>query len=279
MGERRISNHAQKALTILVGGAMVCCGCRHSKPYAQQNENEGGASIPTGVSGAITGASSESALSRRVRQIFKDNPALSSVASKIRVSEENGEVTLTGTVPHEQERELFGSLVKTVPGVVAVSNQLKVSELSASAINSSAPFAHIYSNAPAITGNEVLSPTSERQDAPARIYSQSQTASDSARESSQAGQTLKVNVQSTGHADEQLAQQLSEALKADTSLVSIVRPLTLLVDNGKVTLRGAVRNEQTKRDIEAAVQRVTGITDVIDELHVSNNQIDTDPVH
>src|SRR2546422_371522 len=169
MGEQGINKHPPKVLIVLIAGFIL--SCNHSDRYARHNVVEGGASASSSVSGTITGASSQSALTTRLRQMFRDNPALASLASKIEIGEQAGTVTVTGIVRHEQEKELVGSLIKTMPGVVAVDNQLHVSELAASANNSSAPFAHIYSNSPAITEDNILSPTSDRPGAPARIYS------------------------------------------------------------------------------------------------------------
>jgi osmotically-inducible protein OsmY len=46
--------------------------------------------------------------------------------------------------------------------------------------------------------------------------------------------------------------------------------IRLNVDNGKITISGRVNTEQEKKQIESAVQRVTGATNVENKLRVSS---------
>ncbi len=50
-------------------------------------------------------AMTDQELAAKVRQLIEDDPALSSVAGRLKISVENGKATLKGSVDTEQERE------------------------------------------------------------------------------------------------------------------------------------------------------------------------------
>ena len=66
------------------------------------------------------------ALAEQVRQQFNRYGVLAAAASNIEVSARNGTVTLTGTVPSEQERKMVDAMVQNTSGVTAVNDRLKV---------------------------------------------------------------------------------------------------------------------------------------------------------
>ncbi|HEU5124530.1 MAG TPA: BON domain-containing protein [Verrucomicrobiae bacterium] len=86
------------------------------------------------------------------------------------------------------------------------------------------------------------------------------------------GQTGGVNiqVQGTSPTDQTLAQQINQELRTDASLAAAISQVNVTVANGRVTLRGTVKNEVQKREIESAIQRATGVSSVDNQLRVSS---------
>jgi osmotically-inducible protein OsmY len=215
----------------------------------------------------------EGALTQRVRAAFRDNPALNTLAQNINIGEQNGKIILTGSVPHAEEKELVGSIVAKTAGVRSVDNRLQVRRFGSPQFAAAQPLPHIYSNAPSI--DQTLTPTSERLDQPSRIYSEGPGARKGAGPEQNSGQTFKVTVEAAERADQQLGSKLAQALRADTSLAALVSTIHIYVDNSKVTLRGTVRNAEEKAKLQTAVERATGVTEVVNELHVANVQVGT----
>ncbi|MBC8094185.1 MAG: BON domain-containing protein, partial [Akkermansiaceae bacterium] len=118
-----------------------------------------------------------------------------------------------------------------------------------------------------------LTPTSEafgitsRTNAARSIYSVAMTPATVA-EGGQSG-AVTVNVQGSTETDRALTQQISEELRADASLASAISQVRISVTDGQVILRGVVRNDVQKREIESAIQRTTGVSSVDNQLRVS----------
>ena len=127
-------------------------------------------------------------------------------------------------------------------------------------------------NQSSANSSQELSPTSQSDKS--RIYSGNQPSSSSSTNET-AGQTgtetLSVNVQGTSESDKTIAQQLTQELRADTSLAALLPGIRINIDNGKATLTGNVKSEDQKKQIESAVQRVSGIANVDDQLQVSTS--------
>lgn len=115
-----------------------------------------------------------------------------------------------------------------------------------------------------------LTPTSQRTDATSRIYSTNETAA------ATAGDTFSANVQGSTDADRSMGRQVIQELRTDTSLAATLPMIKITADNGKITLTGTVKNDDEKKKIETAVQRVTGVSTVENQLQVSTNPAATD---
>jgi osmotically-inducible protein OsmY len=128
---------------------------------------------------------------------------------------------------------------------------------------------------PLPTQNQDLTPTSQRPDAGNRIYSSTnQTATTSP--TGAATEAFSVNVQGTTEADRSLGQKVIQELRADTSLAATIPTIKVNVDGSKVTITGTVKNDDEKTKIESAVQRVTGVVNVENQLQVSTNPAATE---
>ncbi|HET7626042.1 MAG TPA: BON domain-containing protein [Verrucomicrobiae bacterium] len=106
-----------------------------------------------------------------------------------------------------------------------------------------------------------LSPTSNNQ---------SQRNYQSGAMGSESGVTVMVQGSSAG--DQTLAQQITQDLRSDSSLSSALSQVRISLENGKVTLQGSVPNEQKKKDIESAVQKISGVSSVDNQLQVGSSQ-------
>jgi osmotically-inducible protein OsmY len=85
-------------------------------------------------------------------------------------------------------------------------------------------------------------------------------------------ETVNVTVEGGNESDRTLAKQITQDLGADTSLASAISQIKISLNEGKATLQGSVANEQQKRDIEAAVQRVAGVSGVDNQIEVGASQ-------
>ena len=71
-------------------------------------------------------------------------------------------------------------------------------------------------------------------------------------------------------ADQALAQRVTSSLREDSSLAAVVPNMTVQANNGTVTLRGSVNNQQQRADVETKVRSVAGVTQVINDLDVAS---------
>jgi trimeric autotransporter adhesin len=83
--------------------------------------------------------------------------------------------------------------------------------------------------------------------------------------------TFDVNVQGASQADQAIGQKVISELRADTSVAALLPTIRVKIDNGKATLSGTVKSQEEKLKIETAVQKVTGITSVDDQLRIGTS--------
>jgi osmotically-inducible protein OsmY len=72
-------------------------------------------------------------------------------------------------------------------------------------------------------------------------------------------------------ADRTLNQNIRKALSADSALVSSATNVHFNTDNGTVTLQGTVATAKDKENIEAKVEKLTGVKDVNNQLQVASS--------
>lgn len=126
---------------------------------------------------------------------------------------------------------------------------------------------------------EQLTPTSDRDQTrvysttnqmQSPIYHEPLSATSRPGESGASSGGVNVNVQGSSEADRTIAAQISQELRTDASLAAAMSEVTISVVDGRVTLRGSVRNEVQKREIESAIQRATGVSSVDNQLRVGS---------
>jgi hyperosmotically inducible protein len=70
-------------------------------------------------------------------------------------------------------------------------------------------------------------------------------------------------------ADRALTQKIRKAIHEDTTLSTYAHNIKIISQDGKVTLRGPVRSEEEKNNIEAKAVAVAGQGNVTDQLEIA----------
>ena len=72
-------------------------------------------------------------------------------------------------------------------------------------------------------------------------------------------QTKTPGDQSENEADRTITQNIRQAITADNSLSTNAKNVKIITNDGTVTLRGPVKSEKEKTDIEAKAKQVAGV--------------------
>ncbi len=83
----------------------------------------------------------------------------------------------------------------------------------------------------------------------------------------QAGPT--ADQQKTNPSDQAVTQKIRKAIHEDQSLSSYAHNIKVITQDGKVTLRGPVRSEEEKNNLEAKAVSVAGQGNVTNQLDVT----------
>jgi len=83
----------------------------------------------------------------------------------------------------------------------------------------------------------------------------------------QAGPT--ADQQKTNPSDQAVTQKIRKAIHEDQSLSSYAHNIKVITQDGKVTLRGPVRSEEEKSNLEAKAVSVAGKENVTNQLDVT----------
>jgi hyperosmotically inducible protein len=83
-------------------------------------------------------------------------------------------------------------------------------------------------------------------------------------------QTKTAGDQSGSEADRTITQNIRKALTADDSLSTNAKNVKIITNDGTVTLRGPVKSEKEKTDIEAKAKQVAGVKSVDNQLEVAS---------
>ncbi|MGZ8425699.1 MAG: BON domain-containing protein [Candidatus Binatia bacterium] len=84
-------------------------------------------------------------------------------------------------------------------------------------------------------------------------------------------QTKTAGDQSESEADRTISQNIRQSLTADDSLSTNGKNVKVITIDGKVTLRGPVKNDQEKAAIAAKAQQVAGVKNVDNQLEIATN--------
>ena len=98
--------------------------------------------------------------------------------------------------------------------------------------------------------------------------SQSSAPSDN-QMASKADKGVTASDQPENDADRKIIQEVRQALTADSSLSTSAQNVTVVSNNGKVTLRGSVKDDSEKQKIVSKATQVAGVTNVDNQLTVT----------
>ena len=84
------------------------------------------------------------------------------------------------------------------------------------------------------------------------------------------GETKTPGDQSESEADRTITQNIRQALTADDTLSTNAKNVKIITSDGTVTLRGPVKSEKEKADIEAKAKQVAGVRQVDNQLEVAS---------
>ena len=83
-------------------------------------------------------------------------------------------------------------------------------------------------------------------------------------------QTKTPGDQSENEADRAITQNIRQAITADDSLSTNAKNVKIITNDGTVTLRGPVKSEKEKTDIEAKAKQVAGVKRVDNQIEVAS---------
>ena len=82
--------------------------------------------------------------------------------------------------------------------------------------------------------------------------------------------TKTAGDQSENEADRTITQNIRQAITADDSLSTNAKNVKIITNDGTVTLRGPVKSEKEKADIEAKAKQVAGVKRVDNQLEIAS---------
>ena len=82
--------------------------------------------------------------------------------------------------------------------------------------------------------------------------------------------TKTAEDQSENAADRTITQNIRKAITSDDSLSTNAKNVKIITNDGTVTLRGPVKNEQEKTAIEAKAKQVAGVKSVDNQLEIAS---------
>jgi hyperosmotically inducible protein len=103
---------------------------------------------------------------------------------------------------------------------------------------------------------------------PALRYQDPQTPPDNTKQNKDQTNPT-ADQQKMNPADRTLTQKIRKAIHDDTTLSTYAHNIKIISQDGKVTLRGPVRSEDEKNNIEAKAVAVAGQGNVTDQLEIA----------
>ncbi len=82
--------------------------------------------------------------------------------------------------------------------------------------------------------------------------------------------TKTAEDQSENEADRTITQNIRKAITEDDSLSTNAKNVKIITNDGTVTLRGPVKSEKEKADIEAKAKQVAGVKRVDNQLEIAS---------
>jgi hypothetical protein len=159
-----------------------------------------------------------------------------------------GIVTVDGRVQTEADRVRIDEMIRHTPGVVAVKDDLHVVLPSPGAVVSVPTRVPVYA-----TAAPVLVPSAPVVISPAPLL---------------IPEYPRVSVQAWSGEDQSTAVRISRQLQGTGMPVTVIDNVTVNVQSGNVSLKGAVETEADHRALLSAVERAGGVRAIYDQLRV-----------
>jgi osmotically-inducible protein OsmY len=83
------------------------------------------------------------------------------------------------------------------------------------------------------------------------------------------GETKTPGDQAENEADRTITQNVRQAITSDDALSTSAQNVKIVTSEGTVTLRGPVKSEKEKQDIEAKAKQVAGVKRVENQLEIA----------
>jgi osmotically-inducible protein OsmY len=83
------------------------------------------------------------------------------------------------------------------------------------------------------------------------------------------GETKTSGDQGENETDRKIAQDVRQAITSDDSLSTNAQNVKIISQDGNVTLRGPVKSEKEKQEIETRAKQVAGVKSVDNQLEVT----------
>ena len=83
------------------------------------------------------------------------------------------------------------------------------------------------------------------------------------------GETKTSGDQAMNEADRKITQEVRQAITSDDSLSTNAQNVKIISNDGTVTLRGPVKSEKEKQEIETKAKQVAGVKKVDNQLEVT----------
>jgi hyperosmotically inducible protein len=133
--------------------------------------------------------------------------------------------------------------------------------------------AHTTTNAPLVAdtkgaGPNVAKSPDDAPKAPSAAPADAQPDNTKVNQRDTNGAALTPMDQSNSQTDLKITQQIRQAVMADGTLSFTAKNVKIITQGGKVTLRGPVKSEQERSNIEAAARKVAGVAQVDNQLEV-----------
>jgi osmotically-inducible protein OsmY len=82
--------------------------------------------------------------------------------------------------------------------------------------------------------------------------------------------TTTAGDQSENEQDRTITENVRKAVSSDDALSTNAKNVKIITNNGTVTLRGPVKSQKEKVDIEAKAKQIAGVKNVDNQLEIAN---------
>ncbi len=213
---------------VVVSSMFLLAACAYNRP----------AVVYTTPSGQVVGVgpnartAADQTLETSLRAGVNRYGDLANANPDLRFYADNGAVTITGPVRNDRERQMIDTLARNTPGVVSVNDQMQVMY---PPTGSATP--RVYVPPAPVSPSPVITPPPPGP-----------------------------RFEAVTLADQTLANRIENQLYRNAVPVDWLRNVTIRVSNGAAYVQGFVGTQAEREAIDRAVQDVSGVTTVYDQL-------------